>query len=201
MESLSAKELFVLGRISIRPTHGHEIMRTLYASRSDLWVDMSRKHVYYIVRKLERDGLISAEEVRTGQLPARKVFTITDAGRVALARNLSADSLVRSIPHSDFDVVFGMLAYSDVLSDAEKDAVLEGRDRYLGELVAESRRVAGESVEMHGDAGVQTVIMGKVALMAETERTWLAGVRAQIESSGWSALRPVLPVPGEKTGR
>ena len=80
MDDASAKALFILGRISIRPTHGHEIMRTLHASRADLWVDLSKKHVYYILRKLEREGLVSVAEQRAGNLPARKVFTITATG-------------------------------------------------------------------------------------------------------------------------
>lgn len=192
MDSLSAKELFVLGRISIRPTHGHEIMRTLYASRSDLWVDVSRKHVYYIVRKLERDGLITAEEMRDGNLPARKVYSITEPGRIALRKGFTTDSLVRSIPYSDFDVVFGMLAYTDVLLDSEKDAVVEGRDRYLCELITDARRVAAEAADLAAGASVQAVILGKVARMAEAERAWLSDVRAQIVLDGWAALKPPL---------
>ena len=76
----SAKELFVLGRLSSRPTHGHEIMRTLGASRSDLWVELSDKHVYYILNKLEREGLVAVYVQREGARPARKVFSITPAG-------------------------------------------------------------------------------------------------------------------------
>ena len=197
MEEVSAKDLFVLGRIAIRPAHGHEIMRTLYASRSDLWVDLSRKHIYYVLRKLERDGLISAESARSGNLPARKVYSITEAGRTVLAKMFSADSLVRSLPRSDFDVVFGMLAYTDVLTDAEKDAVLDSRDRYLAEVAADARKVSAEAAARSGESGVQSIILGKVVLMAETERTWLADVRAQIAVSGWAALRPVIDAGGE----
>ena len=69
MSTVSAKELFILGRISLRPTHGHEIMRTLRESRADLWVELSEKHVYYILKKLEREGLVAATRSATADCP------------------------------------------------------------------------------------------------------------------------------------
>jgi DNA-binding PadR family transcriptional regulator len=190
MNDASAKELFILGRISMRPTHGHEIMRTLYASRSDLWVDLSRKHVYYVLRKLERDGLVSVSESRTGNLPARKVYSITEAGRVALAHMLRSDVLANSLPHSEFDVVFGMLCYTDVLSDAEKDAVLDARVAYVRGIVTDARQVAAEAAALPGSGGVQRAILEKVARIAEAEIDWLGEVRAEIGRDGWAAMRP-----------
>lgn len=192
MDDASAKELFILGRVSIRPTHGHEIMRTLYASRSDLWVDLSKKHVYYVLRKLERDGLVSVSEERSGNLPARKVYAITDSGRAALARMMRSDALVRSMPYSDFDVVFGMLAYTDVLTDAEKDAVLDSRTEYLRALATDARRVVADAATRPDAGGVQRVILDKVARVAECELAWLAEVREQIAREGWGAMRPLL---------
>jgi len=192
MDDASAKALFILGRVSVRPTHGHEIMRTLYASRADLWVDLSKKHVYYVLRTLERDNLVSVSEEREGNLPARKVYTITDTGRATLARMMQADSLVRSQPYSEFDVVLGMLAYTDVLSEAEKNAVLAKRAAYLGDLIEDARRVAAEASGRPEAGGIQRVILEKVARIAETERAWLAEIAAEIETAGWAAMRPVI---------
>jgi len=194
MDDASAKALFILGRVSVRPTHGHEIMRTLYASRADLWVDLSKKHVYYVLRTLERDNLVSVSEERKGNLPARKVYTITDTGRATLARMMQADSLVRSQPYSEFDVVLGMLAYTDVLSDAEKNAVLAKRAAYLGDLIEDARRVAAEASGRPEAGGIQRAILEKVARIAATERAWLAEIAAEIETTGWAAMRPVLEV-------
>jgi len=195
MDDASAKALFILGRVSVRPTHGHEIMRTLYASRADLWVDLSKKHVYYVLRTLERDNLVSVSEEREGNLPARKVYTITDTGRATLARMMQADSLVRSQPYSEFDVVLGMLAYTDVLSEAEKNAVLAKRAAYLGDLIEDARRVAAEASGRPEAGGIQRVILEKVARIAETERAWLAEIAAEIETAGWAAMRPVITTP------
>lgn len=196
MDDASAKELFILGRVSMRPTHGHEIMRTLYASRSDLWVNLSKKHVYYVLRKLERDELVSVSEERDGNLPARKVYAITESGRVALARMMAADALVRSVPYSDFDVVFGMLAYTDVLTDAEKDSVLDARAGYLRSLRDDAGRVVAEAASRPEAGGVQRAIMDKVARMADAELAWLEEVRDEIAENGWQSMRPVIAAPG-----
>ncbi len=192
MDDASAKALFILGRISIRPTHGHEIMRTLYASQADLWVDLSKKHVYYVLKTLERDSLVAVSEEREGNLPVRKVYSITETGRATLARMMQADSLVRSQPYSEFDVVLGMLAYTDILSDAEKNAVLAKRVAYLCDLIDDARRVAAEASGRHDAGGIQRVILQKVARVAEAEREWLQETAAEIAATGWAGMRPVI---------
>jgi len=168
-------------------------MRTLYASKSDLWVDISKKHVYYVLRKLERDGLLAVDEAREGNLPTRKIYSITSAGRAALAHMLTSQVLGRALPHSDFDAVFGILGYTDAISDAEKDAVLERRDRFLADTAAETRRLAAELPDTPGFAPVQVMVLQKVARMAEAERAWLADTREEIARAGWTAVKTASP--------
>ncbi len=72
MAAVSAKDLFVLGRISLRPTYGHEIMRTLRESHADLWIDLSEKHVYYILKKLAAENLVVATDDDAGGLPGAR---------------------------------------------------------------------------------------------------------------------------------
>lgn len=184
----SAKELFVLGRLSMRPTHGHEIMRTLAGSRSDLWAEMSEKHVYYVLRKLEREGLVSVEESRDGARPARRVYALTDAGFAEFERLMRSDALVASIPYSEFDVVFGMLAYTDRLTPAEKDAVLAARASHLRSLIDDATAAAAKAVET-GTAGLPTRVFAKVVRVAEAELAWLDEVVADVARHGWTTTR------------
>lgn len=191
MEATSARELFILGRIAARPTHGHEIMRTLRASRSDLWVELSEKHVYYVLRKLERDGLVTVSEQREGNFPARKVYAITPAGRVALAEMLTSEGLLRSMPYSDFDVVFGMLGYTDVLPDAAKDEVLHRRRDFLTDLLDQVTQ-AREALADRAEAGaVQFMVLDKTGAVARAELDWLEDVMERIARDGWDPIRPV----------
>ncbi|MDR3687273.1 MAG: PadR family transcriptional regulator [Coriobacteriia bacterium] len=185
----SAKELFVLGRLSSRPTHGHEIMRTLAASRSDLWVELSEKHVYYVLNKLERDGFVAVEVQREGARPARKVFSITPAGRAEFARLMTAESLVESMAYSEFDVVFGMLAYTEALSPAEKTAVLQRRADYLRRLIAETAE-ARAAAQAAGAAGLPARIFDKLERVTQAELDWLGEVLDDVARDGWVNDRP-----------
>lgn len=194
-QSASARELFVLGRLSMRPTHGHEIMRTLAESRADLWVEISEKHVYYILKKLERDGLVRVEVQPQEGRPARKVYALTQAGRDEFARLMSADSLVESMPYSDFDVVFGMLAYTDCITPEAKTAVLERRAAYLRGLIdrAADASAAPASAPVPA-AAFSAHVFGRISRTAQAELDWLADVVTEVERDGW-------PAPSTKAGR
>ena len=180
----SAKELFVLGRLSIRPTHGHEIMRTLAESRSDLWVELSEKHVYYILNKLERDGLVRVEERSEGGRPTRRVFSLTSAGLHEFDRLIRADGLVESISFSDFDVVFGMLSYTDRLKPSEKTAVLARRAAHLREVIADAT-AANDRAVAGGAPVLPSRVFEKVIRVANAELSWLQEVLTDIERDGW----------------
>ena len=186
--TVSAKELFVLGRLSMRPTHGHEIMHTLAESRADLWVELSEKHVYYILKKLERDGLVSVEVQREGTRPARKVYSVTPDGLRAFERLMSADGLIEAMPYSEFDVVFGMLAYTDRLSPAEKTGILERRAAHLRALMADAT-TASEAAKMPGTLELPTRVFDKIVRVARAELEWLEEILAAVTRDGWPSAR------------
>lgn len=186
MDKASAKELFILGRVSLRPTHGHEIMRTLRESHADLWIELSEKHVYYVLRKLDSEGFVTATEQRSGNLPARRVYAITDAGRAVLAEMMSAQSLVRAMPYSQFDVVLGMLCYTDALDESAKSAVLLARQGALESMLADLVRTADAPTV----GGFPELILARVTSRVLGELEWLRAVAAEVERTGWAAMRP-----------
>jgi DNA-binding PadR family transcriptional regulator len=184
----SSKDLFVLGRLSMRPTHGHEIMRTLAQSQADLWAELSDKHVYYILKKFERDGLVEVEEQRTGNRPVRKTYSLTPTGSMEFERLMRSDVFVESNNHSDFDVVFGMLAYTSRLSPEEKNEILLRRAAHLRALIADADEAAERAVPP-GAAGLPARVFEKVSRVASAELTWLEEVIAYVSSNGWEDAR------------
>jgi DNA-binding PadR family transcriptional regulator len=197
MSAVSAKDLFVLGRISLRPTYGHEIMRTLRESHADLWIDLSEKHVYYILKKLAAEGLVVATDDDAG-LPRRKVYAITDAGTAALTEMMTAENLVQAMPYSEFDVLLGMVSYTDALDDEAKDAVLKRRRDSLGatlERLAHASEAAPDSTEV---GGFPALILARVARRLSDELEWLNDVATEVQRSGWDSLKPAF-VPADKT--
>jgi len=200
MNAASAKDLFVLGRISLRPTYGHEIMRTLRESHADLWIDLSEKHVYYILRKLAKENLVVATDEETGGLPRRKVYAITDAGLAALAQMMTAENLVQAMPYSEFDVLLGMVSYTDALDDEAKSAILKRRSDCLEETLGYLAQSAGNPAAGSEVGGFPAIILARVTKRLSDELEWLTQIAFQVERAGWDCMKPTFEPAGETAG-
>jgi DNA-binding PadR family transcriptional regulator len=77
-------ELAILTLVAERPRHGYEIEQVIEERGMREWTEVGFSSIYYLLKKLERDGLIEShlEEAQRG--PARKVYHLTPAGGQAL---------------------------------------------------------------------------------------------------------------------
>jgi DNA-binding PadR family transcriptional regulator len=74
-------ELLVLSLIAQQPRHGYEIEQVLEASGLREWASVGFSSIYYLLQKLEREGLVEARtEVLPGKGPPRKVYHLTLQG-------------------------------------------------------------------------------------------------------------------------
>lgn len=199
MTTASAKDLFVLGRISLRPTYGHEIMRTLRESHADLWIDLSEKHVYYILRKLAAENLVVATDQDTGGLPRRKVYAITAAGRAALGGMMTAENLVQAMPYSEFDVLLGMMSYTDALDATTKSTILEQRRDSLETTLGRLAQASANPAAGAEAGGFPAIILARVTQRLSDELEWLDEIRTTVERAGWDAMRPAFEPTDEST--
>lgn len=74
-------ELTILSLVAEKPGHGHDIQQLIDERDLREWVAIGFSSVYYILNKLEEQGLVSSTLLAAGAGPARKFYTITDAGR------------------------------------------------------------------------------------------------------------------------
>lgn len=185
----SPRDLYILGTLSRRRTYGHEINKAIRLSRADRWLSISEKHVYYVLRKLSRDGLVNVTEERAGNNPPRKVYEITETGRQALREMLLAADLRQSFIPSPFDAVIGMLAYTDVLTPAETVHVLRDRRAVLQRrLHDEHPEGFGEIAEsMYGYLARSLYEKSRALLMSEI--AWMDEVLERVTTSDWASLR------------
>jgi DNA-binding PadR family transcriptional regulator len=76
----------ILGILDYREMHGYQLKRVLDEGISSFW-PVNLAAIYPSLRKLEEEGLVeSRREPSAEGRPDRKVYTITDAGRAALAK-------------------------------------------------------------------------------------------------------------------
>jgi DNA-binding PadR family transcriptional regulator len=85
----------ILGILDYREMHGYQLKRVLDEGISTFW-PVNLAAIYPSLRKLEEEGLVEGRREPSAEgRPDRKVYTITDAGRSALAgwRRLPPDGV------------------------------------------------------------------------------------------------------------
>src|SRR5574341_2162502 len=81
---LTNAELAILSLIIEQPRHGYEIEQVIEARQMRNWTEIGFSSIYYVLKKLERDGLIESRlEAASGPGPARRVYSATPAGETA----------------------------------------------------------------------------------------------------------------------
>jgi PadR family transcriptional regulator, regulatory protein AphA len=71
----------VLGILSNGPAHGYDLRRELEERLGEVWT-LGPSHIYALLTGLEKDGLVRYDRVDQETRPAKKVFRITDEGKV-----------------------------------------------------------------------------------------------------------------------
>jgi PadR family transcriptional regulator, regulatory protein AphA len=74
----------ILGLLSFAPMSGYDIKKMTDRSIAHFWNE-NFGHLYPVLARMEREGLISREIHHTTGRPDRSVYTLTDTGRNALA--------------------------------------------------------------------------------------------------------------------
>ena len=78
-------EYILLGLIKEQPAHGYALYdRLRNTSELSLIWQVKRSKLYYLLDKLETEGLLSVSVSRRGPYPDRKVYQLTSAGKKAL---------------------------------------------------------------------------------------------------------------------
>lgn len=77
-------ELTILSLVAESPRFGYEIQQLIDERGLRDWLTIGFSSIYYILNRLEGQGMVASELRPEGRGPARKVYAITDAGRGVL---------------------------------------------------------------------------------------------------------------------
>jgi DNA-binding PadR family transcriptional regulator len=86
---MTDSELTILSLVSEKPSMGHEIQQSIDERGLREWLTIGFSSVYYILNKLEKQNLISSVLRQERRGPARKIYTISEAGRGVLQTAVS----------------------------------------------------------------------------------------------------------------
>jgi DNA-binding PadR family transcriptional regulator len=92
----------VLALLADKPAHGYELKSSFEQAIGDQWGGLNIGHLYQILDRLSRDGLIESERQPQPVKPDRVVHHLTPAGRTELERWLSEPSTRQRGYRDDF---------------------------------------------------------------------------------------------------
>jgi len=83
----------VLALLASKPAHGYELKNSFEQAVGDQWGGLNIGHLYQVLDRLSRDGLIESERQPQPVKPDRVVHHLTPAGRVELEHWLAEPSV------------------------------------------------------------------------------------------------------------
>jgi DNA-binding PadR family transcriptional regulator len=113
----------VLALLADGPNHGYELKAAFDGTVGPQWGGLNIGHVYQILERAERDGLVESRREKQPVKPDRRVYQLTSAGASELARWLAEPStrqggfrddfflkLMAASRHPDPEVLRGVLS-------------------------------------------------------------------------------------------
>ncbi len=144
MNKLSNLEFVILMLTSENPVHGYQIEQMIEKRGLRTWTDIGFSSIYHVLGKLQKASFLKSRSEASGNLPARRYFSITPAGM----KLLKTETLSRlSTPHpasADFDLAISALPV--LTPDEIRQALMEYRKR----LGIQIKEVAKKEKEQTG---------------------------------------------------
>lgn len=84
-------EMALLGQLFGAPGHGYDLHRKVVGDLGQVW-HLSQSQAYSILKRLETQGDISAEEILQERLPSRQLLSMTEQGRARFLEWLDTPS-------------------------------------------------------------------------------------------------------------
>ncbi len=92
-------ELAILGLVYERDRYGYEIEAVIEERGMREWTAIGFSSIYYLLKKLEKEGLVRSRLEEGGRGAARKVYQVTERGRADLqAETVARLSQIRPAP-------------------------------------------------------------------------------------------------------
>ncbi|MDX1414913.1 MAG: PadR family transcriptional regulator [Candidatus Promineifilaceae bacterium] len=165
------RELLLLGLLKREQMHGYQLHEFI-DSYMQTCVDIKKPTAYYLLDKMERQGLITRKEEKKGNRPTRRVYSMTTAGEERfqhlLRRNL-ATYQQNLYPNNT-----GFIFLQELPLD-EAVALLLQRRQLIRARLQEAKGAP------HHPSGMQYMIDHQITML-QAELTWLEGVIERLQA-------------------
>ena len=168
-------EMAILSLVAERPRHGYQIERVIEERGMREWTEIGFSSIYYLLKKLERGGLVEGHLEEAERGPARKVYRPTPAGLKALHEGI-LDAL--STPHRHYPPLQLGLSNLPGIPLAEAVAALR---RYQEALSTQLEGVQAKWERQRPLPYFVDAMFDYSTTMIQAERAWIEKFIAQIE--------------------
>jgi DNA-binding PadR family transcriptional regulator len=169
-------ELAILTLIAEEPRHGYQIEQVIEERGMRDWTELGFSSIYYLLKKLNKDGLIKGREERqAGQGPARVVYRLTAAGKKAVQAGV-IEAL--SVPQKSYPLL--QLGLANLPGVAKADAVraLENYRDHLDEHLEDLKKKRDRQQPLL--YFVEAMFSHSITLL-EAEKRWMQRFIKQME--------------------
>ena len=181
----------VLALLAEKPTHGYELKSSFEQAVGDQWGGLNIGHLYQILDRLSRDGLIESQRQPQPIKPDRVVHHLTPAGRAELDRWLS-EPTARQRGYRD-DFFLKLMAAAQAGDRDVLDGVLrKQREHLLREMHALSEAKAQGPATVVGllITAAELHIRADLGVVDAAEKALEPDLAAAAAGAGRARLRP-----------
>ncbi len=176
-KDLTNNEFLVLGLVAEMPRHGYELERVIDKREMREWTQIGFSSIYFVLGKLESQGLIKAETPKTAK--AKKRYKMTKTGHKALVSKTM--SCLKVFHPNSSSLLMGMIHWP-VLT---KEQALEGLETRCRSVSQELERFK----EMHFEQQPMPDFMDSMFEFSieqlKSEAKWIAKTLAYMQSKPW----------------
>jgi DNA-binding PadR family transcriptional regulator len=152
----------VLALLAEKPSHGYELKSSFEQAVGDQWGGLNIGHLYQILDRLSRDGLIDSERQPQAVKPDRVVHHLTAAGRAELDRWLGEPSTRQRGYRDDF--FLKLMAAVQAGDQDTLDGVLR---RQRAHLLRELRSLADARAQSQSDVVALLITAAELHVRAD----------------------------------
>ncbi|MCG8454097.1 MAG: PadR family transcriptional regulator [Spirochaetales bacterium] len=131
---MAKNELICLALVYHQQSYAYAMSEFLQSLGLNQWAHISKPSLYTALRRLEKEGCLNVNQVRVGEMPERKIYSITPLG-IERFRKECRDGLI-SVDSGE-DLFALALTFNTVLEPSESILALQERKRRLCSLHSE----------------------------------------------------------------
>ena len=169
----------LLGLLDQKPSSGYDLKRIIAESDLFYWSG-NNNQIYKVLLELQQEGLVTYEVKMQTSLPAKKVYTITEKGRLVLRESLLKAPEAPEL-HKSFLI---QLACADGLTDDELLALLHHYEAEVQTGLDLARGLAERAEKADGQSRhrwMNQKIRDNFVLAWKTELEWAQSIREGLQ--------------------